>query len=244
MKTIIGICCVALILAASLSAQTSATASTVHLRDGRTVTGTILGDMSGESIKLKTDDGSILVFQMAEVIKISAAEESPAVPIGSSTPPSRIDQTQPVVNQQSATPQLTRKEPSSALLYSVLLSGGGQFYNGDVTKGLVQLGGTILGLVLFVSYFPETGWVADDYYWASYGYETESGDEFLSYGGLALALGMKIWSIIDAPSGARKYNERHGLVSVPVGDDHLYVNIENVKVAGHNSVGMKVGLSF
>lgn len=244
MKALLIVMCVVIAAAISTSAQTTNGVSTLYLKDGRTVTGTIVGDLAGESVKVRTDDGSILVFQMSEVNRISEASSAGVAMAGSDTPPTAIDQSQPVVTQPPATIQYSRKEPSSALLYSILLAGGGQFYNGDVTKGLIQLGGSILGLALFIAYFPETGWVSDDYYWASYGYETESGDEFLAYGGLALVLGMKVWSLIDAPSGARKYNERHGLVSVPVGQDHLYVNVENMRIGGRNAAGVTVGLSF
>lgn len=244
MKVMLILCCSLLVATSCLWAQTTNGASTVYLKDGRTVTGTILGDLSGESVKVRTDDGSILVFQMSEVNRISDVSSDQPMISGTSTPPSQVMQTQPTGSQPPMAAQFTRKDPSSALLYSILLTGGGQFYNGDASKGLIQLGGTVLGLILFVAYFPESDWVADDYYWASYGYETESGDEFLSYGGLALALGMKVWSLIDAPSGARKFNERHGLVSLPVGSDRVYVNVENIRVSGGSTLGMRVGLSF
>ncbi len=136
------------------------------------------------------------------------------------------------------------KSGNTALLYSILLPGGGQFYNGETTKGLIQLGGTVVGLILFVAYFPSEDFVRDDYYWASYGYWTEEGNAGLSYGGLAVALGCRIWSLVDAPAGAKRFNQKHGLASIPLGDGGLYVAVDNLKVNQRNTLGLKLGLSF
>ena len=152
--------------------------------------------------------------------------------------------TPPVAGSAQPAGNLTMKNGSTALLYSLLFPGGGQFYNGETTKGLIQLGGTVVGLVLFAAYFPTEEFVENDYYWASYGYWEETGDATVSYGGLAVALGFRLWSIIDAPSGAKRYNARHGLVSCPIGDNGLYVSLDNVSVNHTRNLGLKVGFSF
>lgn len=136
------------------------------------------------------------------------------------------------------------KSGSTALLYSLLLPGGGQFYNGDVGKGLIQAGATALGLLLFAINFPSEEFVRDEYYWASYGYWTESGNEALCYGGLALALAARVWSIIDAPQGAKRFNQRHGLVSLPVDNDRMYVSLDNLKINSRNTLGLRIGFTL
>jgi TM2 domain-containing membrane protein YozV len=136
------------------------------------------------------------------------------------------------------------KNPSSALIYSIVLPGGGQLYNGETGRGLLHLGAAAVGYALFIVFLPSTEFVADDYYWASYGYWRNTGSPALSYGGLALALGSTVWSIIDAPRGARRYNERTGLASVQLGDHTLAVNLDNIGACGVHALGLRIGLAF
>ena len=44
----------------------------------------------------------------------------------------------------AAPPAATGKNPTVATILSVLIAGAGQFYNGDMKKGAVMLGGAIL----------------------------------------------------------------------------------------------------
>ncbi|MEW6051132.1 MAG: hypothetical protein AB1644_08755 [Candidatus Zixiibacteriota bacterium] len=139
---------------------------------------------------------------------------------------------------------VSAKSPGSALLYSILVPGGGQLYNGETGKGLLQMGAAVVGVVLFISYLPSSDFVRDDYYWASYGYYTDEGSAVLSYGGLAVALGASVWSIIDAPKGARRYNERHGLVSMAVGGHSLWVDFDHPVKTKSPGVGVRLGLTL
>ena len=43
----------------------------VHLKNGSILKGIIIEQIIGESIKVQTDDGSIFVYKMSEVLKIS-----------------------------------------------------------------------------------------------------------------------------------------------------------------------------
>ena len=149
-----------------------------------------------------------------------------------------------VVEQEVGGSGLKAKSPSSARLYSILMPGAGQLYNGETSKGLIQMGAAVVGVALFVVYLPSSKFVRDDYYWASYGYWTDEGNATLSYGGLAVALGASVWSIIDAPKGARRYNERHGLASLNVGGQTLWVNLDNVTPSGRMSPGLKLSLTL
>jgi len=102
----------------------------------------------------------------------------------------------------------------------------------------------IAGAVLFITYLPSEEWVADDYYWASYGYYTESGDATLAYGGLAVALVVKIWSMIDASSGAKRANERNGFGLLPGVPDNVSVHLASLNVNGETAPGIKLQLTF
>lgn len=51
------------------------------------------------------------------------------------------------------------KNPTTALVLSLLLSGLGQFYNGDIKKGAVMLVGGILGLVLTAGILSVVIWI-------------------------------------------------------------------------------------
>ena len=110
-------------------------------------------------------------------------------------------------------PMVLRKDPTTAFLFSLLVPGGGQFYNGESKKGLIQLGMAVTGIVLVYNNWPEYEWVRDDYYWASYGYTREYGNETLMYTGFALYLGGAVWSLIDAPRSANRINRQNGLAS-------------------------------
>lgn len=147
-----------------------------------------------------------------------------------------------VVEEEVGGGGLKAKSPSSARLYSILMPGAGQLYNGETRKGLLQMGAAVVGVALFIIYLPSSEFVRDDYYWASYGYWTDEGSAVLSYGGLAVALGASVWSIIDAPKGARRYNERHGLASLNIGNQTLCVNFDNVTPLGGMSPGLKLSL--
>jgi len=52
--------------------------------------------------------------------------------------------------QQSYPNQRSNKSPGIALVLSLLIVGGGQFYNGQISKGFMYLGGAvILGMLSF-----------------------------------------------------------------------------------------------
>ncbi len=107
---------------------------------------------------------------------------------------------QPLV-QQAKSP----KSPGTSALISLLITGGGQIYNEDITKGVIML----LVAVGFTA-------IAID------GIDEYDCDPFENCApwmlpvGLSGALVMKVWSVIDAASGARKWNERNGLAGLPV----------------------------
>ena len=88
------------------------------------------------------------------------------------------------------------KSPWLAFFLSMFLPTGGQIYNGDYTKALIQgglmLGG--LGLAAGMSCV-ECG-------------EPESPQKALFFTGIGIALSGYVWSIIDAPISANRHNSR------------------------------------
>jgi TM2 domain-containing membrane protein YozV len=72
-----------------------------------------------------------------------------------------------------------KKSPSTALLWSLIIPGGGQIYNGQVGKGLATLGATIVCSALMFE------------------------KEVLAIG----VIGIGVWSCVDAYMYAKKYNE-------------------------------------
>ena len=96
------------------------------------------------------------------------------------------------------------KDPGTATLFSVLLTGGGQFYAGETKKGAVLLG---LGLGSFIA-GAALSTSSCDYY---DGCSTNAAP--LAIGALAY-LGTWIYGIADAGAAARRQNAAHGFSTV------------------------------
>lgn len=110
-----------------------------------------------------------------------------------------VDETRPVA--QEAKPSM--KEPGTATIISILIVGGGQIYAGETTRGLLMLGGAygsiIAGAVLASS--------------ASCDFDSlscDTGSLAPLYIGALAALGIYVYSIIDAAPSARRMNAKHG----------------------------------
>lgn len=84
------------------------------------------------------------------------------------------------------------KSPGTALLFSLLLVGGGQFYNEEVGKGFLMLG------------LDAASWFV---YLVGIGAEAP-GLALLGFGGM---VGVPIWSMIDAYVSAERINRQYGL---------------------------------
>jgi hypothetical protein len=86
------------------------------------------------------------------------------------------------------------KDPGLAVLFGVLLAGGGHFYAGEIDKGLGILAGVITGASLAVSQYCD-------------GYNSDCNDSVAGIGGLLL-LGSWIYSIADVAPAAGRTNRR------------------------------------
>lgn len=90
----------------------------VYLKDGSIIRGMIVEQIPNVTLKIQTRDGSIFVFPMEKVEKITKE-------------PRKV----------TYEPQIqSYKSPGVAFVLSFFLPGTGQFYNGDFLKGGIQFG--------------------------------------------------------------------------------------------------------
>lgn len=157
----------------------------VYLKDGSVIRGTIIEQRIGESILIRTRDGNVFRYTMDRIDRITkeAAVGAPA--------PAGVSRLGPVAGAKS---------PGTAALFSVLIWGGGQFYNEETTKGVIML-------ALGVGFFALALDGVDEY-----GCDpTEYCAPWALPVGITGMLGVSVWSIVDASAGAKRWNRAHGL---------------------------------
>ena len=95
------------------------------------------------------------------------------------------------------------KDPTTAMLFSLVLAGGGHFYAGEGETGVGLLLIDLAGWVLYVKGVQDSGCNA-------YGgncYNTR-GQQMLGFG---LVIGSTLYGVIDGAAAARRHNEKHGI---------------------------------
>jgi TM2 domain-containing membrane protein YozV len=172
----------------------------VYLKDGSVIKGIIIEQIPNVSLKIETSDGSIFVYKMEKIEKIT--KES--------------DQKQSVKEDTSSYSGVNslakrKKSPILACILSVICPGVGQYYNGQVVKGVVQellwVGGLTLALTAGIST------TSSDIYYNYYGYSYYEGTTSSTsittwyWVGLGVTIASEIWSIIDAPISASQINK-------------------------------------
>ncbi|NUM76652.1 hypothetical protein HUU40_19985 [candidate division KSB1 bacterium] len=88
-----------------------------------------------------------------------------------------------------------KKSPAAAFGLSLLAPGAGQFYNGEVGKGVAMLGLTLAGSVMW-----QIGVIHE------FDFTGENRGEALRTMGIATMFGSWLWSMIDAPVSASRIN--------------------------------------
>ncbi len=171
----------------------------VYLDNGGIVRGTILEQIPDKSLKIKRRDGKEFKYRIHEIVRIS---REPA--FGSRT-----------LSQ--------KKNPMVALGLSFPIVGSGQFYNGEYTKGVAQMGAAVVGLGLVLS-----------------------NDDWRSIPGYVLLLGGAIWSLIDAPMSANRINRQNQLAShghlIELDGERATVGID--PVTSNRGIGTVLTLRF
>lgn len=158
----------------------------VYLKNGSIIHGVIIEQIPNQSIKIQTKDGNVFVYTISEVQKMTKEQVAPTYTV---TP-----KYQPSVNPQY-------KNPNSAMLWSLLLTGGGQFYNGENSKAIIMLGANVVSWGCYFIGAPYYDNYNGDYYEPS----------ALYYLGIVGILGTGIWSVLDASNSAKVINRKNGL---------------------------------
>jgi hypothetical protein len=212
---------VCMVLVVSLSASPAILAAqayyedVVYLHNGSIIRGTIVEQIPGERVSIRTSDGSVFVFPFEDVERIAKEPRTFSAP---------------------------RKSPALALVCSLFLTGGGQFYNGQTSKGLIMLLLGIGGTATFITAYPEEETSCGWYYCST----EESGDEALAWVGLAVASATWIWSMIDAPVTAENLNRHRGYSrsEIPLSSG-LALSLEpSERESGLVDLGLSVSLGF
>ncbi|MDD8025788.1 MAG: hypothetical protein PHI34_04690 [Acidobacteriota bacterium] len=120
-----------------------------------------------------------------------------------------VDQNEPAT--------LKNKSPMLACALS-LIPGVGQYYNGQIIKGVIQQILFIGGLVVFIN---------EDLYggrWESDGFHAHTQPSLSNWIGAGVFVLAEVWSLIDAPNSAARINRKHAnmnahMLNLPVGDD-------------------------
>ena len=139
----------------------------IYLENGSVVKGIIVELVPNVSVKIKLQDGIVYIYPMDEVRKI-VRKNAPK----------------------------ERKSPELAFVLSLIFPGGGQFYNGDVSKGITQELLIAGGLVLVISESNKnrSGFL-------------DTRNSTFRIVGITMVAGGLLWSLIDAPISASKKNK-------------------------------------
>jgi len=186
MKRFYFLLCMLCFFIVSISAQNIQ--DVVYLKNGSIVRGIIIEQIPNQSLKIKTKDGSVFVYKMIEVDKMTKEE---------------------IVNnngnqyQNGYNPNY--KSPLTASLLSLIVPGGGQFYNRQYGKALFMFGVAGASYICLIT-LGEPRTVYDIYRPPS---KRENTLAVLGLGGI---IGTTIWSITDALISAKKLNSRNVLV--------------------------------
>jgi TM2 domain-containing membrane protein YozV len=182
----------------------------VYLKNGSNIRGIIFEQVPLEKLKIRTADGSVFVFQMSEIERITREAPIASAPVA---------------------PMKSRKDPALACLFSFLLPGTGQFYNGEAGKGAIMLGASLIGATLILYS------IGDEVL-----YDDRSDDNAAF--GVVLFFGAWVWSVIDAPISASRINRENGLASLRIIDDDLVVTFAGPSLHGRPTPGVRLAWRF
>ena len=193
----------------------------VYLKNGSIIKGIIIEQVPGVSLKIQTTDGNVFVYNIDAIEKMTKELVQ-----------SNYD--------NNYTNYAEEKSPATAFILSALLPGLGQYYNGDVTKGVIQ---NVLYVAGWVIYFAAGTESYSGYYSGYYNYYSSSTRETdWLWVGLGLASATAIWSMIDALVTANNINDE--VRKRKQGFGHMYeLNIDNNKVLGLDFSKSKIGVN-
>ena len=203
-----------LALTAAASAHAQSIVDVVYLENGSVIRGTILEQVPGESLRLRTGDGSEFVFMMADVTRIvreqaapSTVTVTPVAPVvPAAAPPAAAAPPTAFGGAPREIPQV--KSSSIATILSVVIAGGGQFYAGETGKGLLLLGSAIAIPYAAASIYVDSALSCT-------GLDCYEDSTTILYLGYAAGLAIWAYGVFDAAPAARRANRRAaGLAAV------------------------------
>lgn len=161
----------------------------VYLKDGSVIRGQIIEQVPMISLKIQTRDGTIFVINVENITRIV-----------------REPLTEPEV--QIKEPELQREKcPATAFFLSLLMPGGGQYYNREPLKALVQQALVITGSVVTLTLGTrDSVWLEWDDRFNMHMPRSRTLTTPWLYVGLGTIAAGWIWSMIDAPLSASKIN--------------------------------------
>ena len=227
----------------NLIAQTSYQ-DVVYLKNGSVVKGIIIEQTLNVNLKLKTSDGSLFVFEMKDVEKIT--KEAVGVNRNDKTQ-SNIDDSYPI-----KTTAKNFRDPTVSTVLSFLIPGVGQFYNGQTGKGVGYLLWNIGSYGLM--YASILSMYKMDYN-GNY-YIKENSSNWAMVGLISGFSGIACWivSMIDANNSSKAINRQLGFASIQLGErTNLSFNpdiklVNNYSSINSNSIsptyGLNIRLSF
>ena len=189
----------------------------VYLKNGSMIKGLVIEQIPNVSIKIQTADGSIFVFEMNQITKITKEPVQAQVPIS---------------DNDSNIPD--EKSPGAAFALSLIFPGLGQYYVGDVKTGIIQellfgVGAWVLltsgdDMAYKCTATDSTGKCTNTQYVTVTDHQNER------QVGALICLSLEIWSLIDAPISAGRVNweKRHpykSMFETDFGTNVLGVNI-------------------
>lgn len=124
MVKIAGVLLVCVLCTNNVSAQQLLTEDVVYLKDGTVLRGIVISKMPNPRVKIVTREGNALVYPMQDVRKITRE-------------PVRL---RPTKNQGTAL--------VISLGVGILADGAGQWYNGDVKKGFIFFGSSVVSNIV------------------------------------------------------------------------------------------------
>jgi hypothetical protein len=192
-----------LVLSDNCQGQNRSDQVVIYLRNGNVIYGSIIEKMDGNMMKIEAVDGNIYVLNAGEISRIKGEKiKSPAL----------------------ARPRIGRKAPPLAFILSFSVPGFGQFYNGEYSKGFVQLGAVAACFGIAATYknhYNRSGTLP-----------------------LAMALGVWAWSFIDAPISSHRINRKNGYAIISHPDHNLYVTPADLHIDKKFTPGLKLSLEI
>lgn len=222
-----------IVFANNLIAQTT-NKDVVYLKNGSIIKGIIIEQNINVNLKLKTSDGSLFVFDMKDIEKITKER------VGENKKDIASESNINDPNYINTTAKLYR-EPAVSTLLSFLIPGLGQYYNGQSGKGtghlLWYLGSYAIMYVSISNMYEK------DYYGE---YVLKVGSD--SWQVLALAssfsvIGCWIASMIDANHSSKAINRQLGLASFQLGDKATLSFNPDFKYVNNNSLMNSKGIT-